>query len=286
MKKMGISIAFLILLSAFYALLLFSPLWFADGSTKIPANTMLTGHRGAASFAPENTLASIRKALEFKAPRIEIDVQQTADSVVVALHDNTLDRTTNLSGAIDAISYPELEKADAGSWFSDEFKGERVPTLRQILDLINGRSTLVIEIKEGGERYPQIEENVLNLIREFKAEKWVIIHSFNDLPLFKLQKLAPDLEYHKLFVGKLPLLPVYNDIGFHRNALERYPFVTEFSFYYKFINSRIVAEAHKLGKRVNVWTVDDSTEMRKMVDIGVDGIITNNPQVFLNNREQ
>lgn len=238
---------------------------------------VLTGHRGAAGLAPENTVASVKKALELKTDRIEVDVRQTKDNRVVCLHDKTIDRTVNGKGAIENINYKNLLKLSAGKKFAGPFKDEKVPTLERILQLVNGQSVLVIEIKDGDELYPGIEKQVVNLIHQNKAGEWVIIHSFDDHVLKRIHELDDEIVLHKLLIADFPLFHLIYDGKFRVTTLEFYDFVDEFSCYYPFTTKRLIRKVHQLGKKINVWTVNDSTLIHRMINLGVDGIITDYP---------
>ncbi|MEE8523355.1 MAG: glycerophosphodiester phosphodiesterase family protein, partial [Thermoanaerobaculia bacterium] len=138
-------------------------------------------HRGFSGVAPENTLVAIRKAIDVGADMAEIDVLLSRDRHVVVIHDDTLDRTTDGKGPVEDLSLEELRRLDAGSWFSAEFAGERMPTLAEVLDLVRGRILLNVEIKseavtreiEGG-----IVDRVLRLIAEREMGDQVILSSF------------------------------------------------------------------------------------------------------------
>lgn len=237
----------------------------------------ITGHRGAAGLAPENTLRSIQKALDLNVDRIEIDVQQTKDNVVIVMHDETLDRTTNGKGEIKDLLYPDIRQFSAGIKFSAEYKKVIIPTLAEVLRLIDGQATLVIEIKKGGDYTPEIEENVITQIFEYEAVRWCIIHSFEDKVLEKIYSLNPAIRLHKLLVWKAPKVPFYFDLKPRFGNLAKYDYVEEISLEYRFLTKSVVKEIHALGKKVNVWTVNEKTDMQKMIDLGVDGIITDFP---------
>ncbi len=241
----------------------------------------LTGHRGAAGFAPENTLSSIKKALEFNTDRIEVDVRQTKDNVVVCIHDKTINRTTNGNGAVNELSFNDLRKFDAGSKFSKKFKNEKVPTLEEAIQLINGKSKLVVEIKDGNELYPEIEKRVVNIINKHNAKDWVLVHSFNDSVLLRINKLDSEIILHKLLIADFPIFYLIYDGKFRVTNLDFYNFVDEFSCYYPFTTRRLIKKVHSLGKKINVWTVDDSISINRLINLGVDGIITDYPN-FVN----
>lgn len=237
---------------------------------------VLTSHRGAAGLAPENTFAAIAKGLELGADRIEIDVRQTSDGEVVVLHDRTLNRTTTGRGKLEKVAFSELKHLDASKGqFS---KPEPIPSLREVLWLIAGKATLVIEVKEGSSRYPGIEENIVKAILENQAADWTIIHSFDDRVLNRFKRIAPDLEYHKLLSIKVPYFPLYKDTRWRLGSLKRYNWVNEISISHKFANRRVIKEVHQLNKPLNVWTVNNPRRMQKLLRRGVNGIITDHPQ--------
>lgn len=114
---------------------------------------LIIAHRGSSLDRPENTLASYRRALEVKAGAVEIDVRTTKDGVLISLHDATLNRTTNGKGPVNALTLAELRQLEAGAWFDPKFQGERVPTVRQILELCKGQIDVMLDLKESGDAY-------------------------------------------------------------------------------------------------------------------------------------
>ena len=155
-------------------------------------------HRGGANLAPENTMAAFEKAISLKVDMIEIDVEQTNDSVVVVIHDGTVDRTTNGSGAVDSLSYDYIKNLDAGSWYDKKFAAEKISTLDEVLSLIDGQLTLLIEIKEGSERYPGIERQTVEAIQKFKAHSWVIVQSFNLKAIERVSQIDKHIDTYYL----------------------------------------------------------------------------------------
>ncbi len=237
---------------------------------KIDASDMqltVTGHRGAAGFCPENTLSSIEKALTFKVDRVEIDVQQTKDEVVVLLHDKTVNRTTTGSGNVKDFSYKELSKLKILNTFDPEAASEHIPTLDAAIKAVAGKSILLIEIKEGNSYYPNIEKNILKLIKANNAQDWCIIHSFNDEVLEKVHQLNPTIRLHKLFLNTW-----FYDF-------DRLPFVEEYSVNYYFTSRSLVNKIHGRNKKINVWTVNDKKKVKKLIDLKVDGVITDFPNI-------
>lgn len=216
---------------------------------------MIIGHRGAAGYEPENTLRSFRKAIEIGVDWIELDVRQTADGHLVVIHDDTVDRTTNGHGRIREMSLTELKNLDAG-------KGDRVPTLEEVINLAKGRVKMIVEIKEDG-----TEVEVLNAIEKNDLVEETIISSFHFDPLRRIKELSPGI----MTAGIASKLP----IEFHRlhNV-----FLADTIFLRKdIVSAGIVDEAHRDGFLVCVWNVDDSREVAKYADMGVDFISSNYP---------
>jgi len=243
-------------------------------------NILVIAHRGGSHLAPENTLSGIRKAIEVGADMIEIDVEQTIDSVVIVIHDKTVDRTTNGSGPVDSLPYKYIKTLDAGSWFDKRFKGEKVPTFDEVLELIDGKVKLLVEIKDGSERYPGIEQRTVKVIQKYKAHSWVIVQSFNIKAIERVKALDPEIKtfyllgrnfstYYKTFCedqSRQPP-PVYGYEGI--------------AVHYSMLTNASVDSLRKSGLGVFTWTVNDPVSMKKMVGAGVDGIITDAPDKLI-----
>ncbi|MBU6430317.1 MAG: glycerophosphodiester phosphodiesterase, partial [Cyanobacteria bacterium REEB65] len=139
----------------------------------------LIAHRGASGYAPENTMASFRLALEMGAKAIELDVHQTKDGQLVVAHDEDLKRTGKRKVRIKDLTSEELSKIDVGSWFDPCFSNERVPKLAEVFELVDGKAELHVELKRGSKLYPGIEEKVVEMIRRRKAQKSTLVSSFD-----------------------------------------------------------------------------------------------------------
>lgn len=242
---------------------------------------IITGHRGAGGLAPENTLASIQLALDLGVDRIEIDVQQTKDNVIIVLHDRTLRRTTDGFGFVKNIDYADLLKYSAGIKFNKVYADEKIPTLEQVIDLINGRVELVIETKYSYLYYPNIERHILNIIKNKNAFDWCKIISFNDRALFRIHNLNKQIRTGKLFVSKSPNLPLSYDTTINFKPLERYHFVDEIIVQHKYASQALIDKVHDFGKQLHVWTVNDPETIEKLINRGVDGIISDYPNLLL-----
>ena len=239
-------------------------------------NPVITSHRGGALLAPENTLAAVRKALDLGVSRIEIDIRQTKDSVLVLLHDKKLKRTTGQKGRIRNLNYSETLALNASSGFKSICASEQIPTLLHVLQLVNGKAKLILDLKVSGKEF---EKKILEIIDSCNAQSWCIIASMKDSPLKRIHKLNPLIELHKSFVGKIPFMPVYIAVGIFTRSLKKYDYVTEFNFKYNYISKHLVHKIHKLHKRINVWTVDKQSKFIKVISKNVDGVITDNPNI-------
>lgn len=239
---------------------------------------LIIAHRGASGLAPENTLIAFEKAIEIGVDRIEMDLRQSIDGEVVVIHDKTIRRTTNGWGSVRKLSLKKLQKYSAGSWFHHSFSGEKIPTFREVLELVDGRTKLLLEIKEGSPYHHNIERNILDLINEFNAHDWCIVQSFNDKVLQNFRKL-PNLnsDVQKLFEAFIPVAPFYGGSRFSYKKIKSYSFAEEVNINYKYVNPLVVRKVHQIGKRVNVWTVNEERNLIKYVNMGVDGIITDYP---------
>ena len=229
---------------------------------------VITGHRGASGLAPENTLASMKKAMEIGANYSELDVHLTSDGAVVLLHDDTLDRTTNDSGAVYLKELSAIKKLDAGKWFGPEFEGEPIPTLIEVIDAVYGKMKLNIEIKISGNE-PDIAEKVVAIVREKKFQKQCMITSFDKTTVLKVKEIAPELAVGYIIGG-----------GFKEDPFNG-PWEI-ISTNYKNVNEEFVEKSHFANKEVHVWTVNDESEMQRLIELKVDGIITNYPNILKN----
>ncbi len=238
---------------------------------------LIIAHRGASGEAPENTIASIRKALFQKADVIEIDVHLTKDNKIIVMHDITLDRTTNLKGLIKDYNWAEIIDADAGGKFSSDFKGEKIPTFQEVLTEINGKAKLLIEIKTGGDFYPGIEQKVVDIIAENKAETWCLFHSFSDEALKRLQQTKTQMPIYKLVLGNFSLFPLHIDGKIKGGRIFKYKQFQGINPNVKFTRKRTIRKIKAQQQQVFVWTVNKEKDMKRLAKWGVDGIITNYP---------
>ncbi len=225
----------------------------------IKYDVAVTAHRGSSYEAPENTLAAVKQAYENGADFAEVDVQLTKDGHIILLHDASFKRTTGRDARPDQLTLAEVRELDAGSWFSEAFAGEKVATLKEVIDFAKDKIGLNIELKGTGYS-PQMYPILVELLREedFVSSCVITTQSLEDIR--QLEALEPKLKTgYIMFLafGKLDAL----EVDFYSvEAIN----VTE----------AFVENAHRIGREVHVWTVNDEALMEKLIDFGVDNIIT------------
>jgi glycerophosphoryl diester phosphodiesterase len=252
------------MLKILYFGLLFLSVLFFGSCRKVENRTLVVAHRGASSLAPENTLASVQKALELGADHCEIDVQLTKDGEVVLLHDSKLKRTAGKPGALIDYTLDELGEFEVGSWFGQDYRGEPIPTLRQVIRAVKGKMLLNIEIKVSREE-TDIVRKVVDIIHSEGISKKCLVTSFGRLIVEKVKEIDPRITTGFIFSQKYP-----PDV-FEGNW-------DALSCNYKVVDADFVAKAREFKKKIYVWTVDDEEEMKRLIELQVDGIITNRPQ--------
>lgn len=231
-------------------------------------------HRGASRAAPANTLAAFERALALGADGVEFDVRLSADGVPVVIHDATVDVTTDGRGPVSGLTLMELKALDAGAWFDPAFAGERIPTLAEVLDALGGRCLLNIELKSTSLPDHGLEQAVAALLPLFDippAE--LLVSSFNPLSLRRFTRRAPTIPVGLLHAPNLPLPLRRAWLAGWVPHQARHPEHT-------MVDVAYVARAHRRGYRVHPWTVDEPGEMRRLIELGVDAIITNVPDVL------
>ena len=215
------------------------------------------GHRGARAYEPENTLRSFKRALEFGVDAVELDVRRTKDGSLVVIHDAKVDRTTNGEGLVNEFTLEEIKQ-----FFTE--KGEKIPTLEEVLDFLDKKVKVLIELKETG-----IEKKVLSLIHQKELEKNVIIVSFLEEALRKVRELEDEVETGLIYVRHKNPIKV---------ALElRVKYLLPL---YRFTHTANVQKAHENGLKVIVWTINKQEEVSEYVKKGVDGIASDRPDIL------
>lgn len=242
----------------------------------ISQNPIIIAHRGASAYAPENSISAFEKAIEMGAAIIETDVHQTKDSVVVIMHDLSVDRTTNGKGLIKDLSVSDFKT----NYLKQKtiILQEHPSTLEEAIIKINGRCKLLIELKKGSDYYPNIEKHIVDLIKKYNAQTWIsTIHSFDKKALMNVAKVDSNINLQKLIVFNMPLVSFNFDKRFAKDDFKNWQGV---NVHYRFCSKRVIRKIHKLGKTVYVWTVNKPRKARKLAKKGVDGIITNKPDIL------
>ncbi|MGQ9681015.1 MAG: glycerophosphodiester phosphodiesterase [Anaerolineae bacterium] len=232
---------------------------------------LLLGHRGAAAEAPENTLVSFRRALEVGAAGVELDVHLTRDGQVVVIHDDTLARVAGVVKRVRDLTLAQVQSLDAGAWFGREYAGVRIPSLAEALAAMGPQALVNIELKGTRLAADGLEREVARVVRIHNAGSRVICSSFNPVRLWRLRVVAPELARGLLHAPDLPallrglwLLPLAQPDALHPHHSQ--------------VTRCYMTRARRWGVRVNAWTVDDADEAWRLVALGVDGIISNDPR--------
>ncbi|OAB32885.1 glycerophosphodiester phosphodiesterase [Paenibacillus glacialis] len=235
-------------------------------------NNLCVAHRGFSYKAPENTIAAIQMAMkEPFVPWVEIDTQLSMDGIPVVIHDFTLNRTTNGKGLVKDHTWAQLQQLDAGSWKGRVFKGERIPTLDDVLKSSCGRLRLNIELKTKGDMYPGLEQAVMERILYYRMENDVILTSFDSDALRKVKELNSNFATG-LIIDARPL-----------DLLERLKELkcSFLSIGASHLDSTLTSTLVSQGITVMAWTVDDATGMKRLANMNSEIMIcTNRPDVW------
>ncbi len=242
--------------------------------------TVVVAHRGASAEAPENTLAAVRRAVARDADHVELDVQRTRDGALVLLHDTTLARTTDVRRVfprrapwlVADFTADELARLDAGSWFSQDHAGQRVPVLEQVVEVLrHTRTGLLLELKATA-LHPGLARDVAVALRGIPgyvdgalADERLVVQSFDHEAMAEHKKLEPDVPVGLLGTPSRPEL----------GALATW--VDQVNPAHWSVDRAWVDTVHAHGMRCQVWTVNRPAAIRRALRLGVDGVITNRP---------
>lgn len=225
---------------------------------------LVIAHRGASAYQPENTLAAFALAIAQGAQMIELDLHCSSDNQVVVIHDETLDHTTNLKGRVDEFTLAEIKQADAGH-------GERVPTLEETLDLTVGKLRLYLEIKDA-----RAAAETLRIVRARRCQSEVMLASFDIELMRRLGEEVRDIELG-VILGNETLNPIVR-------WREAFPWIALRGINYQVLCMQVelcygylARQTKASGKKLYVWTADEDSQFAKMIERGVDGIVTNKP---------
>jgi glycerophosphoryl diester phosphodiesterase len=226
------------------------------------------GHRGAAAVAPENTIASMRAALDAGVAAIEFDVRLTADGVPVVIHDATLDRTTDATGPIASHTLADLNGVDAGSWFDPKYSTERIPSLDDVLDLLEGRARAIVELKTEHRGDFVLRDAVLTTLAArrdrsafvFTSMDWTLLEGTHDRVRDLEVALTVAFREHR---DPIAAAPTYGATAVHPHRARS--------------GTRFTARAHAAGLAVRPYTVNRAAHLAPLVRAGVDAAFTDDP---------
>jgi len=233
-------------------------------------NPIIIGHRGACALAPENTIASFKLAVQHQADFVELDAKLSKDGVVVVIHDQTVDRTTNGKGRVNQMVFDDLRKLDAGSKFDKKFAGEKIPTLDEVFKAVGKDVFVNVELTNYESKADDLVRKVIDVVKANQMEDRVLFSSFFPGNLIKVHKLLPEapvgilcLEGSAGFITRSSLMMSVSPELVH-------PYLAD-------VTRETVEKEHRRGRRVNVWTVNEDKDIIRMFEAGVDGIFTDDP---------
>jgi len=235
---------------------------------------LLFGHRGCSKTAPENTFPAFEEILKNSIPGVELDIHRCASGELVVIHDSQVKRVTGMDGSVEDMSYGELRRLDAGSWFHDKFRGAGIPLLDEVLELLGRHAYMDIEIKSWKKNHRPLAETLVDTIKNRGIEDLVMVSSFDPLSLRELRRIHPHLPTAQIYAS----YPNYPWIL--RNGAGRFicrpdvlkPNKRQVNRRSMFFKSKI--EAYP----IITWTVDDLSRAAELISLGVDGIISNIPE--------
>ena len=233
---------------------------------------LVFGHRGFSAAAPMNTLAAFERAAEAGADGVELDVQLSRDGHAVVIHDFTVDASTDGSGSVSDFTLAQLQSLDAGSWFGADWNGCRIPTLAEVFEAVGERLLVNVEIKTLPEQDDGIEQVVAREIADARMERRVLVSSFNPLALRRFRAIMPQVPIACLSFVDMP--PEWLEQSLALGCEAHHPQDEE-------VDAAFMTTARAAGRLVNVWTVNDAARALELQALGVDGIISDKPDLML-----
>lgn len=233
-------------------------------------NLEIIAHRGFSSIAPENTLAAFELAIARGASSIEFDIQLSADSVPVIFHDATLERITGVSGKVRDKNLSQLQTLDAGKWFGAEFLGQKIPTLKEALSILkNIDKFLYFDVKPHCEWSDSEVASFVNTLNDAGIKEKCVITSFSDRFLGQVRRLSDGLAIGHIVANLEAYKTQLVKAVVNRDNL--------ISSQYRVLldNPALIQASRSQGVDIVAWTVDDRTDMQKLVDLGITRIVTN-----------
>ena len=233
---------------------------------------ILFAHRGASLYAPENTMEAFNLALQQGADGVELDARLSADGEVIVIHDPTVDRTTNGHGRVATFRLTDLRALDAGSFFSEKFRGAQIPTLDEVFGVIGRQGIINVELKNYTTPRDHLVEKVCALVQKHNLQNKVLFSSFFPSNLKRAAHLLPEVPRGLLALSGWKGMWA-RSFGFMFGEYQAlHPNITD-------VNAPQVARVHKLKRRIHVWTANAEQDLLRLKNWGVDGIITDDPLV-------
>ena len=236
------------------------------------ATMKVLAHRGFSGNYPENTMLAFRKAIEAGADGIELDIHESRDGQLVIIHDENLVRTTGIDGIVSDFTLAELTRTRASRTKSDAFDTP-IPSFEEFCEFAsNGSFITNVEIKTNNQWYQDIERKAIDMVRAYGLQDRIIFSSFNWISVMRARQLAPEIQCGFLYADNkhLHLAPQTKDAGIQFMHPD-----------FALLDDAIVAECKKNGIGLNVWTINEESQMRRLIDWDVDSAITNYPDMCL-----
>jgi len=237
------------------------------------------GHRGTLKYAPENTIEAFQVAIDQGADGFELDTMLSSDGIPVVIHDRSLVRTTNRTGFVDHHSVSSLKDLDAGSWFSPNFIDTEIPCLEEVMEHFGHQCEINIELKNMHHPFDALPEKVCALVKKFDLIESVLLSSFVPYNLVRVRKILPGV--------RVALLVTDDMLG--RMLASRLMRRTSPDFihpHHAICTQRFISNQHRMGRRINTWTVNDASMITSLIEKGIDGIITDDPISAVATRDQ
>ena len=242
-------------------------------SVILQSKLLLFGHRGYSALAPENTLAAFGLLLEHDIPGVELDVRLSRDGKVLVIHDENARRVTGVDAPVRECPASMLRGLDAGGWFGASFRGQSIPLLDEVFELLSDRLYYDIELKWGQRSGGGLEEAVIERIRAHELQDRCLVSSFNPYCIRRTQVLAPEMPTAHIYSThrEVPMLLRRGQAGLFIPTPFMKPQSTQLTSLSSFVLRRV------LRRQIITWTVDDPGEAARLVDLGVRGIVSNDP---------
>jgi glycerophosphoryl diester phosphodiesterase len=236
-------------------------------------------HRGASAYAPENTLAAFELAVRQNAEAIELDAKLSADGAIVVIHDQTVDRTTGVSGSVRQMPLSALRLLDAGSHFDIAFRGQKIPTLEEVFETVGGKIFINVELTNYASPGDDLPDKAAALVQQFNLAGSVMFSSFNPRALRQAKKILPQVPAGLLALPGLGGAWARSRFGQWVPHQALHPELRD-------VTPRLVQRIHRSRRRIHVYTVNFRQDMERLFALGVDGIFTDDPLLALQVRRE